>query len=115
MLYRRETSYRNAYSARLSRYVQNLGREGSDALTARAKGRDRGAQETRDRLSFRHTQPATDRRRLFAAHWLGRWRRRVLPTEAQGVRDIERIFGVTPSCYGQPGAAWASQTFPALK
>src|SRR4030095_16464588 len=35
--------------------------------------------------------------------------------EAQGVRDIERIFGVTPSCYGQPGAAWASQTFPALK
>src|SRR5262245_26795828 len=35
--------------------------------------------------------------------------------EVQGVRDIERIFGVTPSCYGQPGAAWASQTFPALK
>src|SRR5262249_61162452 len=35
--------------------------------------------------------------------------------EIQGVRDIERIFGVTPSCYGQPGAAWASQTFPALK
>jgi Polysaccharide deacetylase len=35
--------------------------------------------------------------------------------EAQGVRDIERIFGVTPSCYGQPGAAWASQTYPALK
>src|SRR5262249_55479483 len=32
--------------------------------------------------------------------------------EIQGVRDIERIFGVTPSCYGQPGAAWASQTFP---
>ncbi|HEX5084877.1 MAG TPA: polysaccharide deacetylase family protein [Blastocatellia bacterium] len=35
--------------------------------------------------------------------------------EIQGVRDIERIFGVTPSCYGQPGAAWASQAFPALK
>ncbi len=35
--------------------------------------------------------------------------------EVQGVRDIERIFGVTPSCYGQPGAAWASQTYPALK
>jgi len=35
--------------------------------------------------------------------------------EVQGMRDIERIFGVTPSCYGQPGAAWASQTYPALK
>ena len=35
--------------------------------------------------------------------------------EVQGVRDLERIFGVTPVCYGQPGAAWASQTFPALK
>lgn len=35
--------------------------------------------------------------------------------EVPGVRDIERIFGVTPSCYGQPGAAWASQAYPALK
>ena len=35
--------------------------------------------------------------------------------EVQGVHDIERIFGVTPTCYGQPGAAWASQTYPALK
>ncbi len=35
--------------------------------------------------------------------------------EVQGVKDIERIFGVTPSCYGQPGSAWASQTYPALK
>ncbi len=35
--------------------------------------------------------------------------------EVRGVKDIERIFGVTPTCYGQPGAAWASQTYPALK
>src|SRR5262245_5510284 len=35
--------------------------------------------------------------------------------EVQGLRDIERIFGATPVCYGQPGAAWASQTYPALK
>jgi hypothetical protein len=35
--------------------------------------------------------------------------------EIQGVRDIQRIFGVNPTCYGQPGAAWASQTYPALK
>jgi Polysaccharide deacetylase len=35
--------------------------------------------------------------------------------ELQGVKDIQRIFGVTPTCYGQPGAAWAPQTYPALK
>ncbi|MGH9838222.1 MAG: hypothetical protein ACREEM_05505 [Blastocatellia bacterium] len=35
--------------------------------------------------------------------------------ESPGVRDIQRIFGVTPTCYGQPGAAWASQAYPALK
>lgn len=35
--------------------------------------------------------------------------------ESPGVRDIERIFGVTPTCYGQPGSAWAAQTYPALK
>jgi hypothetical protein len=34
--------------------------------------------------------------------------------EAQGVKDIERIFGVTPICYGQPGSAWTSQAYPAL-
>lgn len=35
--------------------------------------------------------------------------------EVQGVRDIERIFGVTPVCYGQPGSSWTSQSYPALK
>ena len=35
--------------------------------------------------------------------------------EVQGVRDIQRIFGVTPTCYGQPGAAWAPQAYPALR
>jgi hypothetical protein len=35
--------------------------------------------------------------------------------ELQGVRDIQRIFGVTPSCYGQPGSSWAPQSYPALK
>jgi hypothetical protein len=35
--------------------------------------------------------------------------------EIQGVKDLQRIFGVTPTCYGQPGAAWASQTYPAIK
>ncbi|HZN10086.1 MAG TPA: polysaccharide deacetylase family protein [Blastocatellia bacterium] len=35
--------------------------------------------------------------------------------EGQGVKDIERIFGVTPVCYGQPGAAWAPQSYPALR
>lgn len=35
--------------------------------------------------------------------------------EVQGVRDIGRIFGVTPICYGQPGSSWAPQSYPALK
>jgi peptidoglycan/xylan/chitin deacetylase (PgdA/CDA1 family) len=35
--------------------------------------------------------------------------------EVQGVRDVERIFGVTPVTYGQPGSAWAPQTYPALR
>ena len=35
--------------------------------------------------------------------------------EIQGVRDIQRIFGVTPVAYGQPGSAWAPQTYPALR
>lgn len=35
--------------------------------------------------------------------------------EAQGVRDIQRIFGVTPVVYGQPGSAWAPQSYPALR
>jgi hypothetical protein len=35
--------------------------------------------------------------------------------ESQGVKEIQRIFGVTPSAYGQPGSAWAPQTYPALR
>jgi hypothetical protein len=34
--------------------------------------------------------------------------------EGQGVADIRRIFGVTPSCYGQPGSSWGPQSYPAL-
>lgn len=35
--------------------------------------------------------------------------------EVPGVRDIERIFGVIPVCYGQPGSSWGPQSYPALK
>jgi hypothetical protein len=35
--------------------------------------------------------------------------------EAQGARDVARIFGVTPVAYGQPGSAWAPQAYPALR
>jgi hypothetical protein len=34
--------------------------------------------------------------------------------ERPGVADIQRIFGVTPSCYGQPGSSWAPQSYRAL-
>lgn len=35
--------------------------------------------------------------------------------ESIGALDIERIFGVRPICYGQPGASWSPHVFPALK
>jgi len=35
--------------------------------------------------------------------------------EAAGALDVERIFGIRPSCYGQPGNSWAPQTLPALR
>src|SRR5580765_8523127 len=34
--------------------------------------------------------------------------------EEPGVADIRRLFGVLPSCYGQPGSSWGPQTYPAL-
>lgn len=34
--------------------------------------------------------------------------------ESPGVIDIRRIFGVTPSCYGQPGSSWGPQSYRAL-
>lgn len=35
--------------------------------------------------------------------------------ESPGVRDLQRIFGVMPVAYGQPGSAWAPQAYPALR
>src|SRR5581483_734623 len=35
--------------------------------------------------------------------------------EGPGVRDLHRIFGVVPSCYGQPGSSWGPQSYPALR
>lgn len=35
--------------------------------------------------------------------------------EGQGVADVRRIFGVTPSCYGQPGSSWGPQSNLALR
>jgi hypothetical protein len=34
--------------------------------------------------------------------------------EGPGAADIKRIFGVTPSCYGQPGSSWGPQSYRAL-
>ncbi|MEO6923004.1 MAG: hypothetical protein ABI142_04205, partial [Bryocella sp.] len=35
--------------------------------------------------------------------------------ERGGFDDVARIFGTTPTCYGQPGYSWAPQAFPILK
>ncbi len=34
--------------------------------------------------------------------------------ESPGVADLRRIFGMTPSCYGQPGSSWGPQSYRAL-
>jgi hypothetical protein len=35
--------------------------------------------------------------------------------EGPGRDDVERIFGVAPSCYGQPGSSWGPQSYGAMK
>lgn len=35
--------------------------------------------------------------------------------ERPGFDDLTRIFGLPPSCYGQPGVSWGPQAYPALK
>jgi hypothetical protein len=35
--------------------------------------------------------------------------------EGPGARDVERIFGVRPSCYGQPGSSWCPQSYGSLR
>ncbi len=35
--------------------------------------------------------------------------------EGPGARDVRRILGVSPSCYGQPGSSWGPQSNPALR
>ena len=35
--------------------------------------------------------------------------------ERPGFDDLKRIFGQTPTCYGQPGNSWAPQSYGALE
>ncbi len=35
--------------------------------------------------------------------------------EGPGLADLRRLFGVTPSCYGQPGSSWGPQSNLALR
>jgi hypothetical protein len=35
--------------------------------------------------------------------------------ERPGYDDIKRIFGVAPSCYGQPGSSWGPQSYGAMR
>jgi hypothetical protein len=38
-----------------------------------------------------------------------------LRREGPGAEEVRRVFGVIPSCYGQPGSSWAPQSNPALR
>ncbi len=35
--------------------------------------------------------------------------------EGPGRADVQRIFGVAPTCYGQPGSSWGPQSYGAMK
>jgi hypothetical protein len=35
--------------------------------------------------------------------------------ERPGFDDVKRIFGVTPTCYGQPGSSWGPQSYGAMR
>jgi hypothetical protein len=35
--------------------------------------------------------------------------------ERPGFEDVKRIFGVAPSCYGQPGSSWGAQSYGAMR
>jgi hypothetical protein len=60
-----------------------------------------------------HSQPPTIAVYLQNAGWED-GRAEFYRREVQGFRDVERIFGVAPVTYGQPGTNWAPQAYPAL-
>lgn len=35
--------------------------------------------------------------------------------EGPGFEDVKRVFGVAPSCYGQPGSSWGPQSYGAMR
>ncbi len=41
--------------------------------------------------------------------------REFIRREGPGVRDVARIFGMMPSCYGQPGSSWGPQQYGAMR
>lgn len=61
-----------------------------------------------------HSVPPTPAQYLSTLGWdegVAEFERR----ERRGYDDVARIFGQTPSCYGQPGGSWAPQAFGALR
>jgi hypothetical protein len=63
--------------------------------------------------NFHSTQP-TPAQYMSALGWdegVEEWIRR----EGPGIVDVQRIFGVKPSCYGQPGSSWGPQAHGAIK
>jgi hypothetical protein len=58
-----------------------------------------------------HPAPAEYLRRFGYLEGAAEFERR----EEPGVADIQRIFGVKPVCYGQPGSSWGPQSNLALR
>jgi hypothetical protein len=58
-----------------------------------------------------HPTPAEYLRRFGYLEGATEFERR----ESAGAQDVQRVFGVTPVCYGQPGSSWGPQTNLALR
>lgn len=58
-----------------------------------------------------HPAPAEYLRRFGYIEGADEFQRR----EGAGAMDIQRIFGIKPSCYGQPGSSWGPQSNLALR
>jgi hypothetical protein len=88
--------------------VRGLQRRGHQDILARLQAHDIGYH------TDYHSRPPSISEYLLAYDWPGgimAFKQR----EQAGLETFKRMFDRTPSCYGQPGGAWAPQVYPALR
>ncbi len=88
-----------------ARVLEQRGR--TDVILALAKN-DIGYHST---LHSVHPTPAEYTRDLDWHEGVAEFSRR----EGVGIEVVRRVFGIHPSCYGQPGSSWTPQSYAAMK